>query len=295
MTRVLFIKTLINPTQFKHVYGKYLINEWNLNGYHSMKSPYNEVFKHNILEIIYSDFWILTETHCKYQEKIKLDSYKLYHHNRTVNSNCNRGSGGVAIAVHNSVLVNHEVIGVYKGIDGQIGLKLLDSKTNLLIGVLGLYLSPDSYTYGQDPETFFNEAFAIWEDLSDCDLLVGGGDMNARIRNDDDYLPDVDEQVPPRYNPDESKNTHGGTFLTFLKDNRAVVLNGRVTPELNNFTFVSTRGRSVPDHIFCPITHLPYCTRMETLLIKDIINAFKLPPPPSLPDHSILRGMLYVS
>ena len=41
--------------------------------------------------------------------------------------------------------------------------------------------------------------------------------MNARIRNDDDYLPDVDEQVPPRYNPDESKNTHGGTFLTFLK------------------------------------------------------------------------------
>ena len=101
---------------------------------------------------------------------------------------------------------------------------------------------------------FMLEASAIWEDLSYCDLLVGGGDMNARIRNDDDYLLDVDEQVPPRCNPDETKNTHGGTFLTY---NRAVVLNKRVTPKLNKFTFISIKGRCVPDHIFCPITHLP--------------------------------------
>ena len=65
-----------------------------------------------------------------------------------------------------------------------------------------------------------------------------------------DYLPDIDGNVPTRTNPDLKKNAHGGHFITFLKDNRSVILNGRVTPEHKNFTFVSTRGCSVPDYMF---------------------------------------------
>ena len=67
-----------------------------------------------------------------------------------------------------------------------------------------------------------------------------------------DFIPEIDGAlISKRYNPDKVKNAHGESFLTFLKENRSLILNGRITPELNNFTFVSPqRGSSVPDYIF---------------------------------------------
>ena len=67
----------------------------------------------------------------------------------------------------------HTVLTVFKGIDGQIAIKIKCNKTEVIVGVLGLYLSPDSYRYGQDAEGFFNQASALWQDLSDCDLIIG--------------------------------------------------------------------------------------------------------------------------
>ena len=110
-----------------------------------------------------------------------------------------------------------------------------------------------------------------------------------------DYLPDIDGNLPPRTNPDPNKNAHGGHFITFLKDNRAIILNGRVTPEHDNFTFVSTRGCSVPDYMFCPLNDLMYCKEMKTHLIRDLVNSLLIPPPQSLPDHSILSGTFITS
>ena len=149
-----------------------------------------------------------------------------------------------------------------------------------MIGVHGLYLSPDSYIYGQDSESFFNNAAVVWQNLSDCDLLVGSGDLNARTKEVFNYLPDVDGTLPYRFNPDKSKNAHGEVFLNFLRDNRAVILNGRITPECNNYTFVSTRGNSVPDYMFCPLDHLRQCSQSKIMLVSDVINQLNIPPPP---------------
>ena len=284
-----------NVLQLRHVYGKYIVNEWNLNGYKSISNPYNTLFKQTVLTSMYSDFWILPETHCLEKDKINLESYTIYQYNRIVPSKNRRGSGGIAIAVHNSVFETHILVGVFKGIDGQLGLKLKNVLNDFLIGVIGFYLSPDSYIYGQDPENYFNEASVIWDDFLDCDLLVGSGDLNARTQEIIDYLPDIDGNVPKRTNPDKTKNSHGGHFITFLKDNRAVILNGRVTPELNDYTFVSTRGLSVPDYLFCPLEHFACCNEMKIHLIRDIINDLKIPPPQSLPDHSILSGTFLTS
>ena len=41
-------------------------------------------------------------------------------------------------------------------------------------------------TDGKDPETFFNEASVLFEDLSDCDIRIGGGDLNARTKEMED-------------------------------------------------------------------------------------------------------------
>ena len=95
------------------------------------------------------------------------------------------------------------------------------------IGILANYLSPDNYHYGQDPEGYFSHATSLWEDLRDCDLCIGAGDLNARTKTLKDFIPEIDGNLPPRSNPDQIKNNHGESFLTFLKDNRAIILNGR--------------------------------------------------------------------
>ena len=185
---------------------------------------------------------------------------------------------------------------MYKGIDGQLAIKMKCKNSELTVGILGLYLSPDSYRYGQDPEGFYNEAAALWRDLSDCDLIVGAGDLNSRTSNMIDYIPEVDGQlIPKRINIDKNKNAHGDSFITFLKDNRCLILNGRVTPEYDNYTFVSTRGCSVPDYFFCPTENLFNCTEMKTILVSDVINNLGLEPPISIPDHSILSGTFRMS
>ena len=178
----------------------------------------------------------------------------IYQHNWVPYGNVTLGSGGIAIAIHNSVLDNHSLKSIFKGIDGHISIQLKCNITEVIVGVLGLYLSPDSYRYGQDAEGFFNQASVLWQELSDCDLIFGAGHLNARTKELDDFIPDIDGQiVPKRVNPDKSKNAHADSFLIFLKDNRSIILNGRVTPELNNYTFVSTRGCSVPGYFFYPI------------------------------------------
>ena len=61
-----------------------------------------------------------------------------------------------------------------------MSLKLKNVNNDFLIGILALYLSPDNYIYGRDPKTFFNNASVLWEDLYDCDLLLGG---NSRTKD----------------------------------------------------------------------------------------------------------------
>ena len=176
------IGSLPEVLQGRHLYGKYIIKEWNINGFNSISTPYNTLFKKAIINNLYSDFWILPETHCTENETIELESFTIYQYNRVSSSKCRRGSGGIAIAINNSVLESHMVIGIFRGIDGQLGIKLQNKLNDFLLGIVGYYLSPDSYIYGQDPENFFNEASVIWDDLSDCDLLIGSGDLNARTQ-----------------------------------------------------------------------------------------------------------------
>ena len=67
----------------------------------------------------------------------------------------------LAIAIHNSLFESHELVKIVRGVDGQIGIKLRNQLNDMQIGVLGLYLFPDRYRFGQDPEQFFNEAAII--------------------------------------------------------------------------------------------------------------------------------------
>ena len=90
--------------------------------------------------------------------------------------------------------------------------------------------------------------------------------------------------------PPDIKNNHGNCFVEFIKSNRALILNGRVTPQYNNFTYVTARGNSVPDYLFTPMDNLSKCKEVKIHLMTDIINQNNLVPPDQIPDHSILTG-----
>ena len=111
-----------------------------------------------------------------------------------------------------------------------------------------------------------------------------------------DFIPDIDGNfVSPRSNPDQLKNSHGNYFLQFLKDNRALICNGRITPDLNDFTFLSTRGRSVPDYIYCPADQIHLCKELKVVKVSDIILYHNLAVPTSIPDHSLLCSTFDIS
>ena len=240
---------------------------------------------------------ILPETHCLAGETIILENYSVFHNNRNViNKNRTHGSGGIAIAVSNKILQDHIILNITRGIDGQISMKLKNRYNDFILGILGLYLAPENYIYGKDAENFFIEATALFENLSDCDLRIGGGDLNARTKEIEDFIPDIDGNlVPKRTNPDKTKNAHTDSFIPFLKDNRCVILNGRITPKFNNFTFICPRGLSVPDYLFCPLSEINSCKEIKVLPVSEIINYFELQPPRNLPDHSIIMGTFFTS
>ena len=132
----------------------------------------------------------------------------MFQYNRPSAGNQNHGSGGIAIAVHKSILNNHIVVGTYKGIDGQLAVKIKNVETGFILGIVGLYLSADSFHYGQDAENYFNHCAVLRDDLGECDLLVGAGDVNARTKQLLDYIPDIDGDLVRR--------VVKSSFLSFL-------------------------------------------------------------------------------
>ena len=176
-------------------------------GFKSLRNPYNTTFKQHVVAALYHDIYIFPETHCLNNDIVEFDNYTVYSNNRVPHANVTKGSGGIAIALHSSVLEFHTILGVYCGVDGQLAVKMQCKNSEIIVGVLGLYLSPDSYRYGQDSEEFFNQASILWDELNDCDLTIGGGDINARTRDIDDYIPEIDGKIiPKRVNPDKNKN-----------------------------------------------------------------------------------------
>ena len=296
------------PTENIPTYGIYNIAVWNPNGWSSNNEELNS-FKKQIIKIQNPDIIIIPETHCRNavidiidqsinDEKVFLENFTFFCYNRSKTAaNAIRGSGGIAIGINNLMLQTHTIVSVNNAsIDGLMYVKLRHIETDFHLGIMGCYLPPDNYLYGRDAEGFFREGSVLWSDLETCDLIVGGGDVNSRTKNNLDYIPEIDGSlVPPRHNPDNVRNSHGDAFIDFLKSNRAVIINGRVTPEKNDFTFVSPRGSSVPDYIFTSLDSLPKCESCEVKLMTDLINENDLVPPDIIPDHSFLTAEFHIS
>ena len=117
------------------------------------------------------------------------------------------------------------------------------------------------------------------------------GDYNARVGRGSDIINDVDD-LPDRKIIDNVKNSHGDVLLEFLRDTQNCILNGRLTADFDNYTSLSTRGKSVVDYIITPYDCFTCCKSLKVDLLNDIIDSYKLTEligercrPP---DHSVL-------
>jgi hypothetical protein len=121
-------------------------------------------------------------------------------------------------------------------------------------------------------------------------------DFNARIGDNQDFDDRID-CIPEKQSIDSVKNKFGDFLLDFLSDSNFCVLIGRGDIGNDNYTFVSTAGKSVVDYIAIPYSDLSKHTDFEVKLISDIISEFKIKPAAgaTIPNHSVLTCKLLLS
>ena len=189
-----------------------------------------------------------------------------------VNRNVNIGTrceGGIAVFCRQFLLNAITVEKVYN--EGIVVLKLnhtfFDIEKDIFICFS--YIPHEKSNFYQLCEIDFHETIcSIVLEYSDKGNIFVCGDLNSRIGEVNDFL-DYDEldkyisnaehvenpNIPNRVSMDKTVNGFGRKLLQLCYDTGLVVANGRLgNDKSGNFTFCTTRGRSVNDYLlFSPI------------------------------------------
>ncbi len=126
------------------------------------------------------------------------------------------------------------------------------------------------------------------------------GDCNARLGNKQDCILDIGN-APKRFILDKATNKHGDALYEFLLDCKRCIVNGQVTPEFNNWTSISTKGKSVVDCVIVPMECLDICATFKVLTARSIISEYcniadvDLDLPDIVPDHSVIMLELNIN
>ncbi len=112
------------------------------------------------------------------------------------------------------------------------------------------HLPPERSTLYSNAPEFFNRLLVEVYKYVDIDALYFVGDINARIGKLSD-ISDLDN-ISNRVGLENEVNNHGKAFREFLIDSKCCIINSRTTPEHDNFTSISTKGRAVVDYFFVP-------------------------------------------
>ena len=179
-----------------------------------------------------------------------------------------------------------------KLIDGLLGLELKYLYSNSRFILYACYLPPENSNWGRDPESYFAHLLSqIYTFADNSDIIVICGDLNAKLGNLDDNIEAIDS-IPKRNILDPTKNLHGECLQEFLISSKMCILNGRINPYFNDFTFISTRGKSVVDYIITGHESLRFCKDFKVLQVSDLIKQYNCASLISSsckpPDHAVL-------
>lgn len=237
------------------------------------------------------DIIVIAETHLKGTNELELPGYQWFGLNRTnINPRATSGSGGVGILVSHSLLREFNVQIVDTSFEGilWIRLKAIAGCSSFL--VCAVYLPPEKSSRGDVSQEFFDcllsQFYYHWQN----EPVIISGDFNARIGDDVDSMED---SLPPRVPLDMTKNKFGGYLIDFIQDANMCIVNGRAKGN-DNFTFLSTRGRSVVDYVLVPSEQFDAIEKCEVIPVSDVVDR-SVYGSCRLPDHSIIRSVIHIA
>ena len=259
------------------------MNGWTIN---------NSLVRQNILQGIKPDVICLRETHLRNNAVIHLEGYvtnsALFHRTET----------NIYIEnIQKTVLPSKSVQDIYtmsvidKSVDGIIIVKLVHKESKYSILLINCYLPPENSLYDRDAVGFFAHILSFIYQHCDCDLIQMCGDINSKLGKLIDYIPEVDV-VPPRIILDDATNRQGSVFCEFLLDAKCCLVNGRITPEHDNYTFIEPRcGSSIFDYFITSLDGVDSCKAFHVFTARQLVDTFctgQDVPPNHVPDHSLL-------
>ena len=262
---------------------------WNINGWY-------EDSKQTRIDIINSlnpHIVVLCETHLKNNEQICINGYDCFSFPRGERHlRAKKNYGGVCVLIKKTLNQYYDYYVVDKCYDGILVVKFDDKMSGYNFLVVAMYLSPEQSVWGRDANGFFNHLLGIMYQFNECDNIILAGDLNSKIGNMEDYIPEIDN-VQPRSILDHSRNKHGQELINFLLESNMCVCNGRITPQFDNYTYVHTRGKSIIDYIIVPVDAVKQCIKFEVKTVRDLLctsgdfsnEEVELR---NLPDHSVL-------
>ena len=248
-----------------------------------------------LIDALDIDIILITETKLVNDETINLDGYSWYGFNRSfVKKTAKCGSGGVGILIRQNIIENYHVNELDKNVEGILVLELVHKCTSHVIVVGVCYMPPENSNYGRDSQAFYDHLLNVIYQTENADVFMLGGDFNARVGNILDFVLDIDD-VPERMAIDMVKNAHGEALIEFLKEAKFCMLNGRVTPDKDDWTSVSTKGNAVVDYLCCSHSCLSLFKKCEVHINKELCVKIGYKPACKLPDHSIVLAELDVN
>ena len=125
---------------------------------------------------------------------------------------------------------------VDKSVEGILALLFVDKVNEFSFFWINCYLPPDGSPYA-NTSAFFNHLHSLLYLHSNCDSVIICGDINARIGSDVDYIEGIDN-VKTCNVIDCMKNNYSENLSKFIKDSKTCIVNGRITPDLDNFMLI---------------------------------------------------------
>ena len=217
-----------------------------------------------------------------------------FFHNRSeTHINARKSYGGVAAIFKLDVYNEYDIDVVDKSVDGLMILRFTHKLTDYAFLLACCYLPPEQSVWGRDAVHFFSHILSHLYNYCDDDAFYLCGDLNSKLGKMSDFIPEVDK-IEPRICIDNSTNKHGSVFQDFLLDAKCCVINGRVCPANDNYTFVSTRGKSVVDYFVSAIDCLHTCKAFSVFTPRELLSRYgnvqaaDVPVDGHIPDHSLL-------
>ena len=173
-------------------------------------------------------------------------------------------------------------------------IKTKDKTSSYSFIICVYYLPPEVNVNGRISQEFYDYLTNIIFRIDDNDFCLFMGDMNARCGNEADIVTIIDKDIPDRVSIDDTKNSRGTVFLDFLKSVNHCMLNGRITPDLDNFTCISHKGRSVVDYLFVGHESISNINQFSVLTVTDLCQSLNIQATRAMPDHSILSANVIV-